>query len=68
MMKTKMEAWTLLDKRANYILQKTIRMQMEMWTQSDEGSILYALINEARIRRELSLWSIEDDEKYIYPW
>jgi hypothetical protein len=24
-----MEAWTLLDKRANYILQKTIRMQME---------------------------------------
>jgi hypothetical protein len=29
---TKMEAWTLLDKRANYILQKTIRMQMEAWT------------------------------------
>jgi hypothetical protein len=27
-----MEAWTLLDKRANYILQKTIRMQMEAWT------------------------------------
>jgi hypothetical protein len=25
----KTEAWTLLDKRANYILQKTIRMQME---------------------------------------
>jgi hypothetical protein len=25
----KMEAQTLLDKRANYILQKTIRMQME---------------------------------------
>jgi hypothetical protein len=24
-----MEAWTLLDKRANYILQKTIRMQIE---------------------------------------
>jgi hypothetical protein len=35
---TKTEAWTLLDKRANYILQKTIRMQMEVWTLSDEGS------------------------------
>jgi hypothetical protein len=32
MMKTKMEEWTLLDKRANYILQKTIRLQMEAWT------------------------------------
>ena len=29
---TMTEAWTLLDKRANYILQKTIRMQMEAWT------------------------------------
>jgi hypothetical protein len=29
---TKTEAWTLLDKRANYILQKTIRMKMEAWT------------------------------------
>ena len=29
---TKTEAWTLLDKRANYILQKTIRLQMEAWT------------------------------------
>jgi hypothetical protein len=29
---TKTEAWTLLDKRANYIFQKTIRMQMEAWT------------------------------------
>jgi hypothetical protein len=29
---TKMEAQTLLDKRANYILQKTIRMHMEAWT------------------------------------
>jgi hypothetical protein len=52
---TKMEAWTLLDKRANYILQKTIRMQMEVWTLSDEGSRLYALLHEARIRRELIL-------------
>jgi hypothetical protein len=31
-MTTKTEAWTLLDKRANYILHKTIRMQMEAWT------------------------------------
>jgi hypothetical protein len=31
MMTTKTEAWTLLDKRANYILQKTIRLQMEAW-------------------------------------
>ena len=58
---TKMEAWTLLDKRANYILQKTIRMQKtirtetEAWTQSDEGSRLYALLHETRIRRELIL-------------
>jgi hypothetical protein len=29
---TKTEVWTLLDKRANYILQKTIRLQMEAWT------------------------------------
>jgi hypothetical protein len=62
---TKTEAWTLLDKRANYILQKTIRLQMEAWTllyivednkdSSDEGSRLYALLHEARIRRELIL-------------
>ena len=58
----KMEAWTLLDKKANYILQKTIRMQMEAWTLLDGGSRLYALFHEARIRRELILWSIEDDE------
>jgi hypothetical protein len=31
-MMTTTKAWTLLDKRANYILQKTIRMQMEAWT------------------------------------
>jgi hypothetical protein len=49
-----MEVWTLLDKRANYI-QKTIRMQMEAWTLLDGGSRLYALIHEARIRRELIL-------------
>jgi hypothetical protein len=29
-----MEAWTLLDKRTNHILQKIIRMQMEAWTLS----------------------------------
>jgi hypothetical protein len=50
-----MEAWTLLDKRENYILHKTIRMQMEAWTLSNRGSKLYALIHEARIRRELIL-------------
>ena len=61
----KMEAWTLLDKKANYILQKTIRMQMEAWTLSDEGSRLCALLHEARVTRELILWSIEDDEVYI---
>jgi hypothetical protein len=47
------EAWTLLDKRANYTLQKTIRMQMEARTLLDGGSRLHALIHEARIRREL---------------
>jgi hypothetical protein len=50
-----MEACTLLDKRANYTLQKTIRMHMEAWTLLDGGSRLYALIHEARIRRELIL-------------
>ena len=49
------EAWNQLDKRANYILQKTIRMQMEAWTLLDGGSRLYALIHEARIRREIIL-------------
>jgi hypothetical protein len=29
-----MEAWTLLDKRTNQILQNIIRMQMEAWTLS----------------------------------
>jgi hypothetical protein len=41
-------------------------MQMEAWTLSDGGSRLYALIHEARIRRELILRSIEDDEVYIH--
>jgi hypothetical protein len=50
-----MKEWTLLDKRANYILQKTIRMHMEAWTLLDGGSRLYALIHEARIRRDLIL-------------
>ena len=61
----KTEAWTLLDKRDNYILQKTIRMQMEVWTLLDRGRWLYALLHEARVRRELILWSIEYDEVYI---
>jgi hypothetical protein len=55
MMTTKMEAWTLLEKRANYILHKTIRMQMKVWTLSDGRSRLYALLHEARIRREIIL-------------
>ena len=50
-----MEVWTLLDKRANYILQKKIRMQMEAWTQLDGGSQLYALLHEARVKREIIL-------------
>ena len=50
-----MKAWTLLDKRSNYILQKTIRMQMEAWTMLDRGSRLYALIHESRIRRAIIL-------------
>jgi hypothetical protein len=52
---TKTKAWTLSNRRANYILQKTIRMQMKVWTLSDEGSRLYALLHKARIRRELIL-------------
>jgi hypothetical protein len=49
------KVWTLLDKRANYILQKTIRMEMEAWTLLDGGSQIYALLQEARVRRELIL-------------
>jgi hypothetical protein len=41
-------------------------MQTEAWALLDGGSRLYALIHEARIRRELILWSIEDDEVYIH--
>jgi hypothetical protein len=41
-------------------------MQMEAWTLSDQGGKLYALIHEARIRRELIPLSIEDDEIYIH--
>ena len=41
-------------------------MQMEAWTLLDGGSRLYSLLHEARIRRELILWSIEDDEVYIH--
>ena len=52
--------------RANYILQKTIRMQTEACTLLNGGRQLYALIHEARILRELILWSIEDDEVYIH--
>jgi hypothetical protein len=50
-----MEARNLLNKRTNHILQKVIRIQMEAWTLSDGGSRLYALLHEARIRRELIL-------------
>ena len=62
----KMKAWILLDKEANYILQKIIRMQMEAWTLLDGGSRVYALLHEARVRRDLILWSIEDNELYIH--
>jgi hypothetical protein len=41
----KMKAWIMLDKRANYILQNTIRMQMEAWTLLNGGSRLYALLH-----------------------
>ena len=34
----KTKAWTLLDKRANYILQKTVRLQMEVWFCQMEGA------------------------------
>jgi hypothetical protein len=50
-----MEVWTPLDKRDNYALQKTIRMQMEAWTLLKGGSQLYALSHEARVRREIIL-------------
>jgi hypothetical protein len=50
---TKTEAWTLLYKESQLYI-KTIKMQMEVWTLSDGGSQLYALL-QARIRRELIL-------------
>jgi hypothetical protein len=40
-------------------------MQMEAWTLLDGGSQLYALLHEARVRREIMLCSIKDDEIYI---
>jgi hypothetical protein len=43
------------DGSMDSIIYKTIRTKTEAWTQSDEGSKLYALIHEARIRRELIL-------------
>jgi hypothetical protein len=42
------------DGSMDSIIYKTIR-KTEAWTRSDEGSRLYALIHEARIRRELIL-------------
>jgi hypothetical protein len=39
---------------------------MKVWTLLDGGIRLYALIHEARIRRELILCSIEYDEVYIH--
>jgi hypothetical protein len=47
-------------------------MQTKVWTPLDGGSRLYipkeehAFIHEARIRRELILLSIEDDEVHIH--
>ena len=45
-------------------------MQTEAWTLPDGGSRLYIIkeknMHEARIRRELILWPIEDDEVYIH--
>ena len=47
-------------------------MQTKAWTLLDGGSRLYipkeehAFIHESRIRRELILHSIEDDEVYIH--
>jgi hypothetical protein len=38
-----------------YIFHKTIRMQTEAWTLLDGKNRLYALIHEARTRRELIL-------------
>jgi hypothetical protein len=55
---TKTEAWTLLDKRANYILQKTIRMQMEAWT------LLY--IVEDNKDGDESMDSVRQREPIIY--
>jgi hypothetical protein len=39
---------------------------MEAWTLLDRGSQLYALLHEARVRREIIILSIKDDEVYIY--
>jgi hypothetical protein len=51
---TKTEAWTLLDReRQLYIAEDNKNTNLEVWTLSDKGSRLYALLHEARIRREL---------------
>ena len=43
-----------------------MKMQMEEWNLLDGGIRLYALLHEARIRRDIILWSIEYDEIYIH--
>ena len=41
-------------------------MQTKAWNLLDGGSQLYALLHEARIRREIILRSIEDYKTYIH--
>jgi hypothetical protein len=58
---TKMEAWTLLDKESQLYIAEDNKdawnglYYIKYGTLSDEGSRLYALLHEARIRRELIL-------------
>ena len=61
MMTTKTKAWTLLDKRANYILQKTIRLQMEAWT------LLY-IVEDNKDRRRKHGFSQTNGADYMHSY
>jgi hypothetical protein len=58
-----MEMWTLLDKRANYILQKTIRLQMEAWTLLDKRA---NYILQKTIRMQMEAWTLLDGGSRLY--
>ena len=62
---TKTETWTLLDKESQLYIAEDNKDADGSMDSVKRREKIYALLHEARIRRELILWSIEDDEIYI---